>query len=112
MVLDILADLEPCPCDDSTSKAVSDLDATQKKKRKKVSLWVTINNLQNQLMVVDLKDYEVSSSDSLNQKMPIVAWVKRSHQNIDIFICYPLLIPKQSSTYRKYFRMIRENLQR
>jgi len=38
MVLDILADLEPCPCDDSTSKAVSDLDATQKKKRKKVSL--------------------------------------------------------------------------
>jgi hypothetical protein len=32
-------------------------------------------------MVVDLEDYKVSSSDSLDQKMPTVAWVKCGHQN-------------------------------
>ena len=112
MVSDVPADLEPCTRDDSASEAVSVLDATQKKKRKKVSLRVTINDLRNQLMVVDPEDYEVSSSASLDQKTPTVAWVKCGHQNIDISICHPLLIPKQSSTYREYFRMTRENLQR
>jgi hypothetical protein len=103
--------VEPRTRDDSTSEAVSDLDATQKKKRKKASLRVTINELRNQLMVVDPEDYEVSSSDSSDQKTPTVTRVKRGHQNVDISVC-PLLIPKQSSTYREYFRMTRENLQR
>jgi hypothetical protein len=81
MVSDVPADSEPRTRNDSTSKAVSDLNTTQKKKWKKVSLRVTINDLQNQLMVVDLEDYKVSSSDSLDQKMPTVAWVKCGHQN-------------------------------
>ena len=109
MVSDVPA--EPPTHDDSASEAVSDLDATQKKKRKKVSPRVTINELRNQLMVVDPEDDEVSS-DSLDQKTPTVARVKRGHQSIDISVCPPLLIPKQSSTYREYFRMKRENLQR
>jgi hypothetical protein len=73
MVSDVPADSEPYTYDDSASEAVSNLDAIQKKKWKKVSLQVTINDLWNQLIVVDLEDYEVSSSDSLDQKMPMVA---------------------------------------
>ena len=45
MVSDVPADLEPHTRDDSASEAVSILDATQKKKQKKVSLRVTINDL-------------------------------------------------------------------
>ncbi len=43
MVSDIPVD--PSTCDDSASEAVSNLEATQKKKWKKVSLQATVNEL-------------------------------------------------------------------
>jgi hypothetical protein len=45
MVSDVPADSEPYTHNDSASEAVSNLDAIQKKKWKKVALQVTINNL-------------------------------------------------------------------
>ena len=44
MVLDVSADSELHTCNDSASEAVSNLDAIYKKKQKKVSLQVTIND--------------------------------------------------------------------
>jgi len=81
---------EPPTCDVSASEAVSDLEATQKKKRKKVSLRTTVNELRDQLMAVDSEDNEASLSDGLNQETPTVTRVKRGHQSVDISVRPPV----------------------
>ncbi len=65
--------VDPPTYDDSASEAVSDLEAMQKKKRKKVSLRATVNELWSQLMAVDSEDNEAPSSDNLNLETPTVA---------------------------------------
>jgi hypothetical protein len=88
-VSDVPAD--PPTRDDSASEAVSNLEAMQKKKRKRVSLRATVNELRDELMAVDSEDNEASLSDDLNQETPTVAWVKRGHQSVDISVCHPVL---------------------
>jgi hypothetical protein len=63
----------------------------QKRKQKKVSLWGTVNEIQNQLMAMDSKDNEASLSDNPNQETPTIAWVKCGHLSMDISICSPVL---------------------
>lgn len=82
---------EPPTCGDSAGEAVTDLEATQKRKQKKVSLRVTVNELRNQMMAVDSENNEASLSDNSNQETPTVARVKRGHQSIDISVRSPVL---------------------
>lgn len=83
-VSDVPAD--PPTRDDSASEAVSDLEATQKKKRKRVSLRATVDEIRNQLMAVDSEDDGASLSDDLNQETPVVSRVKRGHKSMDISV--------------------------
>ena len=88
-VSDVPAD--PPTYDNSASEVVTDLEATQKRKRKKVSLHVTVNELQNQLVAMDSEDNEASLYDNLNQETPTVVWVKHGHQSVDISVRPPVL---------------------
>ena len=89
LVSDVPAD--PPTHDDSASEVVTDLEATQKRKWKKVSLRITVNELQNQLMAMDSEDNKASLYDNLNQETPTVVWVKHGHQSVDISVRPPVL---------------------
>jgi hypothetical protein len=89
LVSDVLA--EPPTHDDSASEVVTDLEAMQKRKQKKVSLQETVKEIQNQLMAVDSEDNEASLSDNLNQETLTVVQVKHGHLSIDISVHPPVL---------------------
>lgn len=70
--------------DDSGSEAVSDLGATQKKKKQsKKSLRLTVNELRGQLMAVD------AGTTPDNLETPLAGRGKRNHQSIDGSVCPP-----------------------